>query len=80
MQIEKLHWKQVEDYLSTDDRCVLPIGSTEQHGFLSLSVDSILSEKVSISAADPLGVPVLPRLNYGICPELYYNVNVFQPQ
>ena len=42
MQIEKLHWKQVEDYLKTDDRCVLPIGSTEQHGLLSLSVDSIL--------------------------------------
>lgn len=68
MQIEKLHWKQVEDYLKTDDRCVLPIGSTEQHGLLSLSVDSILSEKISIDAADPLGVPVFPRLNYGICP------------
>ena len=74
MQIEKLHWKQVEDYLKTDDRCVLPIGSTEQHGLLSLSVDSILSEKVSIDAADPLGVPVFPRLNYGICP---YFINNF---
>jgi len=36
---------QVEEYLRRDDRAVLPLGSTEQHAYLSLSVDSILSEQ-----------------------------------
>ena len=68
MEISRMHWKQVEAYLENDDRCVLPLGSTEQHGPLSLSVDSILSERVAIDAATPLGVPVFPRMNYGLCP------------
>ena len=68
MQIAEMNWGQVAAYLQTDDRCVLPIGSTEQHGPLSLSVDSILAEKVATDAAAPLGVPVFPRLNYGLCP------------
>lgn len=68
MQISRTHWRQIEDYLENDDRCVLPLGSTEQHGPLSLSVDSILAEKVALDAADPLGVPVFPRMNYGLCP------------
>lgn len=68
MQISAMNWGQVEAYLTTDTRCVLPIGSTEQHGPLSLSVDSILAEKVAVDAAEPLGVPVFPRMNYGLCP------------
>jgi creatinine amidohydrolase len=63
-----MNWMQVEDYLKRDDRCVLPIGSTEQHAQLSLLVDSILSERVAADAAEPLGVPVFPVVNYGITP------------
>jgi creatinine amidohydrolase len=47
---------------------VLPLGSTEQHAYLSLSVDSILSERVAAEAAEPLAVPVFPVLAYGITP------------
>src|SRR5262245_25981504 len=61
-------WAQIERYLEGDDRIVLPLGSTEQHGHLSLGVDSILSERVSLEAAEPLGVPVLPALPYGLTP------------
>lgn len=68
MQIAQMHWSQVEAYLENDDRCILPLGSTEQHGPLSLCVDAILAEKVSVDAAEPLGVPVFPRMNYGLCP------------
>lgn len=59
---------QVEEYLQDDDRCVLPLGSTEQHAYLSLAVDAILSEKVAADAAEPLGVPVFPVMAYGITP------------
>ncbi len=68
MRIHDLNWGQLEVYLKHDDRCVLPIGSTEQHAYLSLCVDNILAEKVAIDAAEPLGVPVFPVLNYGITP------------
>ena len=57
---------QVEQYLQNDDRCLLPLGSTEQHSYLSLSGDSILSEKVAVDAAEPLGVPVFPAQPYGL--------------
>lgn len=63
-----MNWTQVADYLTRDDRIILPLGSTEQHAYLSLSTDSILAERVSVAAAEPLGVPVLPVMAYGITP------------
>jgi creatinine amidohydrolase len=68
MRIAEMNWMMVEEYLTRDDRCVLPLGSTEQHAYLSLSVDSILAERLAIEAAEPLGVPVFPVLAYGITP------------
>jgi creatinine amidohydrolase len=63
-----MNWMQVEEYLSHDDRAVLPIGSTEQHGYLSLATDGILAERVAVEAAEPLAVPVFPALAYGVTP------------
>jgi creatinine amidohydrolase len=68
MKVKEMNWMQVEDYLRRDDRSVLPVGSTEQHAQLSLMVDCILSERVAADAAEPLGVPVFPPVNYGITP------------
>ncbi len=59
---------QLEAYLKRDDRIVLPLGSTEQHAYLSLATDAILAERVAVEAAEPLGVPVLPALAYGLTP------------
>lgn len=68
MRVADLNWMQLEKYLERDDRIVLPLGSTEQHAYLSLATDAILAERVSVEAAEPLGVPVLPALAYGITP------------
>lgn len=68
MKISDTNWQQVEDYLKKDDRAVLPLGSTEQHAQLSLSVDSILAERVATDAAEPLGIPVFPVVPYGLTP------------
>jgi creatinine amidohydrolase len=59
---------QVEEYLTRDDRAVLPLGSTEQHSYLRLTVDCILPERVAAEAAEPLGVPVFPVVAYGVTP------------
>ena len=68
MKVSALNWMQLEAYLERDDRIVLPLGSTEQHAYLSLATDSILAERVAVEAAEPLGVPVLPALPYGLTP------------
>ena len=68
MRVRDLNWMQLEEYLERDDRIVLPVGSTEQHAYLSLETDSVLAERVAFEAAEPLGVPVLPALAYGLTP------------
>ena len=68
MKVGAMNWMQVEAWLARDDRAVLPIGSTEQHAFLSLATDAIHAERVAAEAAEPLGVPVFPVVAYGITP------------
>lgn len=68
MRVSEMNWMMMEEYLQRDDRCLLPLGSTEQHSYLSLSADSVLAERVAVEAAEPLGVPVFPVLPYGVTP------------
>lgn len=68
MRVADMTWMDVEQHLVSDDRCVLPLGSVEQHAYLSLAVDMILSEKVAVDAAEPIGVPVFPAVAYGLTP------------
>jgi creatinine amidohydrolase len=63
-----MNWMQVERYLETDDRAVLPIGCVEQHAYLSLATDAILAERLAAEAAEPLRVPVFPVAAYGTTP------------
>ncbi|MEM1382808.1 MAG: creatininase family protein [Pseudomonadota bacterium] len=71
MTVATMNWRDVEAAAARDLRCVLPIGSTEQHAQLSLCVDMILAEKVATDAAAPLKVPVFPVIPYGLAP--YFN-------
>jgi creatinine amidohydrolase len=66
MRVRDLNWMQLERYLERDDRVVVPVGSTEQHAYLSLDTDNVIAERLAIEAAEPLGVPVLPVLAYGV--------------
>jgi creatinine amidohydrolase len=68
MKLWESNWMWVEAYLERDDRVIVPLGSTEQHGYLSLGVDAILCEQVSIEAAEEPGVPVLPVVPFGLTP------------
>ena len=70
MRVADLNWMQVTSHLERDDRAVLPVGSTEQHAYLSLCTDSVLAERVAVEAAQPLRLPVFPALPYGITPSL----------
>lgn len=68
MHVHDMSWLDMEAYLRKDDRVVVPLGSLEQHAYLSLGVDNILSQRVAEEAAKPLGVPVMPGLSYGLTP------------
>lgn len=63
-----MNWMQAEECLKTDDRAVVPLGSTEQHAYLSLLVDTLIAERLAREAAEPLGIPVFPALPYGFSP------------
>jgi creatinine amidohydrolase len=58
MRIADMDWRMVEDWTRHDDRCVLPLGSTEQHAGLSLATDTILADRIATEAAEPLDIPV----------------------
>lgn len=68
MRIAQMNWMQAEDRVQHDPRCILPLGSVEQHGYLSLATDAILAERVACEAADPVGIPVFPVQPYGMAP------------
>ena len=48
MRITEQNWMQLEAVLRREDRAVLPLGSAEQHAYLSLSTDAILAERVAV--------------------------------
>ena len=68
MKVSEMNWRDVEAAAARDPRCILPIGSTEQHAQLSLCVDLVLAEKVAVDAAAPLNIPVFPVVPYGLAP------------
>jgi creatinine amidohydrolase len=68
VRIAAMNWSQVEAQARRDDRCLWPIGSTEQHAQLSMCTDLILAERVAVEAAAPLGLPVFPVMPYGLAP------------
>ncbi len=67
MRVAEMNWMQLEALLREDDRAVLPLGSVEQHAFLSLATDAVLAERVAVEAAEPLGIPVFPLLSSSCC-------------
>ena len=71
MNVAQMNWRDIEVAAARDPRCILPIGSTEQHAQLSLCVDMILAEKVASDAAQSLKIPVFPVVPYGLAP--YFN-------
>ena len=68
MRFEQLNWMDVEAYLKQDDRLILVLGATEQHGYLSLATDVKIPQALADAAGQKAGVLVAPALNYGVSP------------
>ncbi|MFQ5945621.1 MAG: creatininase family protein [Anaerolineae bacterium] len=66
VRLEALTWVQIERYIGLDDRILLPVGSTEQHGrHLPLGNDGDLAHALARRAAERTGVLVAPVLRFG---------------
>jgi creatinine amidohydrolase len=68
MRLEDLNWMDVEEYLKREDRLMLVLGATEQHGYLSLLSDVKIPLALADAASKQSGVLVAPPLNFGCSP------------
>lgn len=69
IRLEQLSWSDVESYLESDNRIILPVGSTEQHGtFAPLGTDTYVAKAIAEDAGKQTGVLVAPPLWFGWSP------------
>ena len=68
MRYEELNWMDIESYLANDDRLIIVLGATEQHGYLSLLTDIKIPLALADAASQQNGVLVAPPLNFGSSP------------
>lgn len=66
MRFEDLNWSDIEQYLKTDDRLILVLGSCEQHSQLSLLTDVKIPMALAEAASQKTGILVAPPLNFGV--------------
>ncbi len=67
--LEELTWHDFKQAVESGVRtALLPLGSTEEHGFhLPLLTDTIIAYEVAVRAARQVRVFVAPPLPYGVC-------------
>jgi len=69
LKLQEMSWAAVEAYLEKDDRIILPVGSTEQHGaFAPLGCDTLVALGLAEEASRKLGVITAPPLWFGWSP------------
>ena len=65
--LAEMSWEEAKQYLEHDDRVVLPLGATEEHGrHLGLGTDHIEAEAIARGVGEQTNVAVAPTLNYGM--------------
>lgn len=62
----ELTWTEIQEAIMTDAGVILPVGSTEQHGYhLPLSTDALLAEDLALAVAKKTNMLVAPPITYG---------------
>ena len=64
-RLAEMDWMEVEKRLRSDTRVVIPLGATEEHGYLSLLTDTLFVDYVTERACARTGVLVGPVLPFG---------------
>ena len=64
--VQNMTWPMVKEQLEVCSTAIVPIGSTEQHGYhLPLGTDVFLAEHLARLISDRTGALVYPTLNFG---------------
>jgi creatinine amidohydrolase len=59
-------WPEVQSAVDRNVGVILPVGSTEQHGYhLPLATDSLLAEDLALAVAERSNMLVAPAITYG---------------
>ncbi len=62
----EMTWPEVAEAARRGAGVVLPVGSTEQHGYhLPLATDAILATELALAVAEPLDLLTAPAVSYG---------------
>ena len=65
--LAEIGWPDVAAYLENDDRIILPVGSTEQHGrHLPLGTDAMVPTALARRLGERTSVLVAPTVTYGM--------------
>ncbi len=68
MRISELNWMDVEEYLNVDDRIMVVLGASEQHGYLSLQTDTKIPLALADAASVKTNVIIAPEITIGVSP------------
>lgn len=68
MRLERMNWKQAEEYFKNHDMVILSTGSIESHGRHNpLGTDTLIPMKLLELIGEKSDVMILPTLPYGDC-------------
>jgi creatinine amidohydrolase len=56
----------IERYLQRDNRIILVLGATEQHAYLSVMTDVLITNQIAQAVAQRTGILIAPSLPFGI--------------
>lgn len=68
MRLGELNWMEIEAYLKKENRIMLVLGSTEQHGYLGTMADVKIPLAMADAASQQSDVLVAPPVNFGCSP------------
>ena len=67
MDLTTMKWPEVEEYLKMKKSCVIPIGSTEQHGPGGVfGTDHVIPHAIALKACETTKTIVTPCVSFGM--------------
>ena len=64
-RVQEMTWQEVEERIRKFPVAIVPVGSTEQHGYhLPMGTDIYLAETLADMAAKKTGALVYPSINF----------------
>ncbi|MBQ2956185.1 MAG: creatininase family protein [Clostridia bacterium] len=71
MYLARMNYREVEEYLKTNDTIIIPVGSIENHGLhMPLGTDIMIPDKIAQLLDEKSDIVIAPTVNYGATEDL----------